>query len=71
VLLDWSTRFDHLREVTRDDILGAGNCVSGSKRHHRLSSAQRTDRNRRDASVRKASGTAITAAPSRRHMMAP
>jgi hypothetical protein len=37
VLLDWSTRFDHLREVTRDDILAAGDCVSGSKRHHRLS----------------------------------
>jgi integrase len=37
VLLDWSTRLDHLREVTRDDILAATNPLSGSKRRHRVS----------------------------------
>jgi site-specific recombinase XerD len=36
VLVDWSQRYDHLREVTRDDILAAANVVSGSKRHHRI-----------------------------------
>ncbi len=37
VLVAWSTRFDHLRQVTRDDILAVADGVSGSKRHHRLS----------------------------------
>ncbi|MGW3661381.1 hypothetical protein ACWD6R_39755 [Streptomyces sp. NPDC005151] len=37
VLLDWSTRLDHLREVTRDDILAVRNQLAGSKRHHTLS----------------------------------
>jgi len=36
VLLDWSHRHQHLREVTRDDILAAADAVSGSKRHHRI-----------------------------------
>ncbi|OJF12533.1 hypothetical protein [Couchioplanes caeruleus] len=27
VLLDWSTRFDHLREVTRDDVIAVGGTV--------------------------------------------
>lgn len=36
VLIDWSHRYEHLREVTREDILTAANAVSGSKRHHRI-----------------------------------
>jgi hypothetical protein len=34
VLLDWSTRHDHLREVTREDILTSTDSLHGSKRHH-------------------------------------
>jgi hypothetical protein len=37
VLLDWSTRHDHLREVTREDILTSTDSLHGSKRHHTLS----------------------------------
>lgn len=37
VLLDWSARFDHLREVTRDDILVVRDQLEGSKRHHTIS----------------------------------
>ncbi|MFD9534705.1 hypothetical protein [Streptomyces sp. NPDC060010] len=37
VLLDWSERLDHLREVTRTDILAVRDQLEGSKRHHTLS----------------------------------
>lgn len=37
ILLDWSSRHDHLREVTREDILAIANSLHGSKRHHTLS----------------------------------
>jgi len=36
VLLAWSTRYDHLREVTRDDIVMSIGCLTGSKHHHTL-----------------------------------
>lgn len=36
VLLEWSNRYDHLREVTRDDILAHLNTVHGSQRKHTL-----------------------------------
>jgi integrase len=32
ILVDWSARYDHLREVTRDDILAARDDVSGKRR---------------------------------------
>ncbi|GAA3164943.1 hypothetical protein GCM10010486_34300 [Nonomuraea roseoviolacea subsp. carminata] len=35
-LLTWSDRYDHLREVTRDDIL-AVDALTGHERHHTLS----------------------------------
>lgn len=35
--LDWPTRHDHLREITREDILTSTNSPHGSKRHHTLS----------------------------------
>jgi hypothetical protein len=34
VLLDWSTRYDHLREVKREDILAVAGSLQGSRRHH-------------------------------------
>jgi hypothetical protein len=37
ILLDWSTRHDHLREVTREDLLTIADALHGSKRHHTLS----------------------------------
>jgi site-specific recombinase XerD len=37
LLLKWSTRHDHLREVTREDILTSTNSLHGNKRHHTLS----------------------------------
>jgi site-specific recombinase XerD len=37
VLLSWSARHGHLREVTRADILDATNALKGSKRHVTLS----------------------------------
>ncbi|MGW2939851.1 hypothetical protein ACWDA7_51305 [Streptomyces sp. NPDC001156] len=36
VLLEWSTRYDHLREITRDDILAHLATVHGSQRQHTL-----------------------------------
>jgi hypothetical protein len=37
VLLDWSNRNDHLREVSVDDIVAVAGKLHGSKRHHTLS----------------------------------
>ena len=37
VLELWSARYDHLREVTRDDILDVAGSLHGSKRHHAIS----------------------------------
>jgi site-specific recombinase XerD len=37
VLLDWSGRLDHLREVTRADVLAVRDQLEGSKRHHTVS----------------------------------
>lgn len=37
VLVDWSARYDHLREVTHHDLLAAAERLHGSKRHHTLS----------------------------------
>jgi site-specific recombinase XerD len=34
ILRTWSARFDHLREITRDDVLAAVDPLHGSKRHH-------------------------------------
>ncbi|MFE4518278.1 hypothetical protein ACFRMQ_29335 [Kitasatospora sp. NPDC056783] len=36
VLLEWSNRYDHLREVTRDDVLAHLETVHGSQRKHTL-----------------------------------
>ncbi|MGP3921584.1 hypothetical protein, partial [Nonomuraea sp. 10N515B] len=36
-LLTWSERYDHLREVTRDDILAVIDALTGHERHHTLS----------------------------------
>ncbi|MFE3002950.1 hypothetical protein ACFXG4_49375 [Nocardia sp. NPDC059246] len=36
-LLDWSSRYDNLREVTRDDILNIVNTLRGSRRRHTMS----------------------------------
>ncbi|MER8090825.1 hypothetical protein ABTZ57_38565 [Streptomyces sp. NPDC094048] len=36
VLLEWSSRYDHLREVARDDILSHLSTVHGSQRKHTL-----------------------------------
>lgn len=36
VLLEWSNRYDHLREVARDDILSHLSTVHGSQRKHTL-----------------------------------
>lgn len=36
ILLDWSARYDHLREVTRDDILAVLDGLHGSRRHDAL-----------------------------------
>lgn len=35
-LLTWSNRYDHLREVTRDDILAVIDQLTGHERHHTL-----------------------------------
>ncbi len=37
LLLEWSTHHDHLRELTREDILTSTNSLHGNKRHHTLS----------------------------------
>ena len=37
ILLDWSTHHDHLREITREDIVAIADSLHGSKRHHTLS----------------------------------
>lgn len=37
ILLDWSDRYDHLREVTRDDLVAIADSLHGNKRHHTLS----------------------------------
>ena len=37
ILIDWSSRYHHLREVTRDDILAAATTASGAARRHLLS----------------------------------
>ncbi len=37
ILVAWSSRYDHLREVTRNDILGAIEWLHGCKRRHTLS----------------------------------
>jgi hypothetical protein len=37
VLVDWSTRYQHLREVTRDDLLAVAAARHGNQRHHTLS----------------------------------
>jgi site-specific recombinase XerD len=37
VLVDWSARHEHLREITRNDILAVADSLQGSKRHHTLS----------------------------------
>ncbi|TKA09590.1 hypothetical protein FCI23_21890 [Actinacidiphila oryziradicis] len=36
VLIDWSSRYDHLREVTRDDVLAQLDALNGSQRQHTL-----------------------------------
>ncbi|MGP4001178.1 hypothetical protein [Streptomyces sp. 8N706] len=36
VLLEWSSRYDHLREVTREDIIAAGDAVTGKQRESRI-----------------------------------
>ncbi|MEU3371696.1 hypothetical protein ABZ734_14670 [Streptomyces sp. NPDC006660] len=35
-LLDWSARYDHLREVTRDDVLAHVKPLHGRERHQTL-----------------------------------
>lgn len=35
-LLDWSNRYGHLREVTREDILAVADSLHGNKRRHTL-----------------------------------
>ncbi|MFE7209657.1 hypothetical protein ACFY0A_29230 [Streptomyces sp. NPDC001698] len=42
VLLEWSNRYDHLREVTRDDVLGHLSAVHGSQRKHGVLRAGRS-----------------------------
>ncbi len=37
VLAGWSTRYDHLRQVTRADVIAIADGLQGSKRHHTLS----------------------------------
>ena len=37
VLAEWSTRYDHLRQVTRADVVAVADGLQGSKRHHTLS----------------------------------
>jgi hypothetical protein len=36
ILLDWSHRYDHLREVTHDDVLAVADALQGNKRRHTL-----------------------------------
>jgi hypothetical protein len=36
VLLEWSNRYNHLREVTRDDVLAHLSTIHGSQRQHTL-----------------------------------
>ncbi|GAA4479339.1 hypothetical protein GCM10023094_24330 [Rhodococcus olei] len=37
ILLGWSRHYNHLREVTRDDVLAIVNALQGNKRRHTLS----------------------------------
>jgi integrase len=37
VLVDWSARYNHLREITRDEVVAVAESLHGSKRHHTLS----------------------------------
>lgn len=41
ILLDWSARYDHLREVTRGDILAVLDGLHGSRRNHVLVALRR------------------------------
>ncbi|MGW1765810.1 hypothetical protein ACWCQL_17270 [Streptomyces sp. NPDC002073] len=36
MLLEWSSRYDHLREVTREDIIAARDAVTGKQRESRI-----------------------------------
>lgn len=36
MLLEWSNRYDHLREVTREDIIAARDAVTGKQRESRI-----------------------------------
>ncbi|MEU4173669.1 hypothetical protein [Streptomyces sp. NPDC026589] len=36
VLLEWSSRYDHLREVTREDIIAVPDAVTGKQRESRI-----------------------------------
>ncbi|WP_406386161.1 hypothetical protein [Streptomyces sp. NBC_01618] len=36
VLLEWSSRYDHLREVTREDVIAARDAVTGKQRESRI-----------------------------------
>lgn len=36
VLLEWSSRYDHLRKVTREDIIAARDAVTGKQRESRI-----------------------------------
>ncbi|MER6631852.1 hypothetical protein ABT301_27180 [Streptomyces sp. NPDC000987] len=36
VLLEWSSRYDHLREVTREDIIAVRDAVTGKQRESRI-----------------------------------
>ncbi|WP_262706411.1 MULTISPECIES: hypothetical protein [Streptomyces] len=36
VLLEWSSRYDHLREVTREDVIAARDAVAGKQRESRI-----------------------------------
>src|SRR5664280_2869130 len=40
-LLDWSARYDHLREITRDDVLAVLDELHGSRRSNVLGSLRR------------------------------
>ena len=41
ILLAWSARYDHLREVTRDDILAVLDGLHGYRRHNVLVALRR------------------------------
>lgn len=36
MLLEWSSRYDHVREVTREDIVAARDDVTGKQRESRI-----------------------------------